>query len=100
MNTTLKPAIKRIECSITRPKTPDLCCLISSTPTPEIIETYPGTRGKTHGDRNDSSPATNAASGSGRIDIDQSSEDLFAGCVLSGLRTWAEKSNRCRLFSF
>jgi hypothetical protein len=41
----------------------------SSTPTPEINETYPGTSGNTQGERNDSSPATNAAIGSGRLDI-------------------------------
>src|SRR5271157_551157 len=41
----------------------------SSTPTPEIRETYPGTSGSTHGDKNEISPATKAARGSGRLDI-------------------------------
>jgi hypothetical protein len=36
---------------------------------PEISETYPGTSGSTHGDRNDSSPAIKAASGKGVADI-------------------------------
>src|SRR5579864_2422651 len=30
-----------------------------STPTPKSMETYPGTRGKTHGERNEINPATN-----------------------------------------
>src|ERR1700756_985733 len=43
--------------------------LSSSTPAPEISETYPGTSGNTHGDRNEMSPATKAAIGSGSVDI-------------------------------
>ena len=41
----------------------------SSTPTPEIRETYPGTRGSTQGERKEIRPAKNAAIGSGRLDI-------------------------------
>src|SRR5271165_2896497 len=41
----------------------------SSTPAPEISETYPGTSGSTHGDRKEINPATKAAMGSGRLDI-------------------------------
>ncbi len=37
---------------------PSLSC---STPMPESIDTYPGTSGRTHGERNDTRPATNAA---------------------------------------
>ena len=41
------------------------CWRSSSTPAPEISDTYPGTSGSTHGDRNEISPATNAAIGKG-----------------------------------
>src|SRR5580704_2781053 len=37
---------------------PSLSC---STPIPDSIEIYPGTSGSTQGERNDTSPATNAA---------------------------------------
>src|ERR1700757_2085122 len=59
--------------------------LSSSTPAPEISETYPGTRGSTQGDRNDTNPATKAAIGSGRVDIQE-----YCTCVLQWL------ANQCR----
>jgi hypothetical protein len=39
--------------------------LSSSTPTPEISDTYPGTSGSTQGERNETTPAINAAIGVG-----------------------------------
>jgi hypothetical protein len=44
-------------------------CFNSSTPAPEINETYPGTSGKTQGERNESNPAMKAAIGKGSDDI-------------------------------
>jgi hypothetical protein len=44
--------------TLARFPSPSLSC---STPIPESIETYPGTNGSTHGDRNETSPARNAA---------------------------------------
>ncbi len=38
------------------PPSPSFNC---STPTPDSIETYPGTSGKTHGERNEITPARN-----------------------------------------
>ena len=43
--------------------------LSSSTPAPEISETYPGTSGSTQGERNEIRPAKKAASGNGRLVI-------------------------------
>src|SRR5205814_7244195 len=67
--TTLNPMMKAIEFSITLRSTCDSWTLSSSTPTPEMRDTYPGTSGNTQGERNDTRPATNAANGSGRLVI-------------------------------
>src|SRR5713226_8851544 len=69
MNTTLKPRMKPMEFSITLPRRRDSWVFSSSTPAPEISETYPGTSGRTQGERNETSPARNAAMGRGRVDI-------------------------------
>src|SRR5258708_34381720 len=69
MKTMLKPMMNAAELSITLRKSSPSFSLSCSTPTPEIRETYPGTRGSTQGDRNDISPATNAASGNGKVVI-------------------------------
>jgi hypothetical protein len=45
------------------------CSLSSSTLAPEISDTYPGTRGRTQGERNEINPARNAAIGRGSEDI-------------------------------
>src|SRR6266576_1504986 len=70
MNTILKPTIKAAEFSITLPNNWPSFDLSPSTPAPEISDTYPGTRGSTHGDKNEISPATKAAIGRGRLDIE------------------------------
>jgi hypothetical protein len=44
-------------------------CATLSTLVPEINDTYPGTSGNTHGDKNESRPATKAAIGRGVPDI-------------------------------
>jgi hypothetical protein len=44
----------------------------SSTLAPEIREMYPGTRGSTHGDKNETIPARNTAIGRGNEDINLS----------------------------
>src|SRR5580692_8350379 len=60
INTTEKPMTNANEDAIRLPRgfSPRRNC---STPIPESIEMYPGTRGNTHGERNEISPATNAA---------------------------------------
>src|SRR5258708_30943404 len=67
-----KPRMNRMDFPI--PRRIRFACgvLSSSTPTPEIIETYPGTRGSTQGERKETRPARNAAimEGFGRFDID------------------------------
>src|SRR5215469_1746740 len=68
-NTTLNPRMNPTELTITRRINCDWGDLSSSTPAPEINETYPGTSGKTQGDRNEMSPAMKAAIGSGRLDM-------------------------------
>src|SRR5436305_1254858 len=73
MNTRLNPRMNITEFSITERITFESCCLSSSTPAPEISDTYPGTSGSTHGDRNEINPATNAAMGKGNDDIASSS---------------------------
>src|ERR1700680_1612050 len=72
MNTTLKPRMNAMEFSMTLRSRWDSCVLSCSTPTPEISETYPGTSGSTHGERNDTSPARKAAMGRGRVFITES----------------------------
>src|SRR5690348_16463582 len=63
MNTMLKPRMNISELRITLGISPLPPKRSSSTPTPEISDTYPGTRGNTQGDKNETSPATNAAMG-------------------------------------
>src|SRR6266700_537751 len=65
----LNPAIKANEFSITFRRTDASCTFNSSTPTPEISDTYPGTSGNTQGERNETKPARKAAIGSGRFAI-------------------------------
>src|SRR6266700_2325113 len=68
-NTMLNPAIKANEFSITFRRTDASCTFNSSTPTPEISDTYPGTSGNTQGERKDTRPAKKAAIGRGKFDI-------------------------------
>src|SRR6202158_1199484 len=71
MKTMLKPMMKAAELSITLRKSSPSFSFSCSTPTPEIRETYPGTSGSTHGDRNEISPATKTAGrdGNGKLDM-------------------------------
>src|SRR3989440_12864539 len=85
MKTTLNPSMKPTEFSMTLRSSCASCDLSSSTPAPEISETYPGTSGSTQGERNDTNPATKAAIGSGRLDIQK-----YCTCVLQ----WF--ANQCR----
>src|SRR5438552_1770996 len=73
MNTRLNPRMNITEFSITERISLPSCWRSSSTPAPEISDTYPGTSGSTHGDRNEINPATNAAIGKGNDDIASSS---------------------------
>src|SRR5579864_276566 len=63
-NTRLNPMMNRTEFNRTDRISLPSCCFNCSTPAPDISEMYPGTKGNTHGERNDSSPAVNAAIGS------------------------------------
>src|SRR5579871_3103045 len=81
MKTTLKPRMNPIEFTITRRINWPCGDLSSSTPAPEINETYPGTNGSTHGERKEISPAKNAASGNGRLDM-----RLYCTCWLVATR--------------
>src|SRR5208337_1053593 len=83
INTTLKPRMKLTEFSIIFCSRRDSCAFSSSTPTPEISDTYPGTSGKTQGERNDTRPATKAAIGSGRL-VMQSLFYLLPGLTPAG----------------
>ncbi len=67
MNTTLNPKTKVRECSMTVRSMRRSADCSSSTLVPEINDTYPGTSGSTHGDRNDKTPARNAARGRGKL---------------------------------
>src|SRR5580692_10561025 len=69
MKTMLKPMMKAAELSITLRKSCPSFIFSCSTPTPEIKETYPGTSGRTQGDRKEINPATKAASGKGKLVI-------------------------------
>src|SRR5580698_3056376 len=69
MKTTLNPRMKATEFSMTFRSRWDSWVLSCSTPTPEISDTYPGTSGNTHGERNDTRPARKAAIGRGRLVI-------------------------------
>src|SRR5438093_6323117 len=68
-NTMLKPMMNRIEFIMTLRRTLASCAFSSSTPTPEMSDTYPGTSGNTQGERKDTRPATNAAIGRGKFPI-------------------------------
>src|SRR5215467_2506009 len=57
------------ECSSTVFRSRRSCDSNSSALAPEISDTYPGTKGKTQGDRNEIKPAKNAAIGKGSDDI-------------------------------
>src|SRR6266496_1167867 len=61
MKTMLKPMMNAAEFSITFRNKCASWDFNSSTPTPEINETYPGTRGSTQGERKEINPATNTA---------------------------------------
>src|SRR5271157_5970691 len=67
MKTMLKPRMNAAEFSITFRNSCPSWDFSSSTPTPEISETYPGTSGRTQGDRKEINPATNAAAGNGKL---------------------------------
>src|SRR5207237_2694895 len=73
MNTRLNPRMNITEFSITERISLPSCWRSSSTPAPEISDTYPGTSGSTHGDRNEINPATNAAMGTGKDNIARAS---------------------------
>src|ERR1700675_3294564 len=77
MNTTLNPSMNAMEFNMTLRSSWDSCVLSCSTPTPEISDTYPGTSGSTHGERNDTKPARKAATGRGRL--------VITGLVITGL---------------
>src|SRR5437763_15090035 len=64
MKTTLKPTTKLSDLTMMPAiSLRSLSCCSSSMVAPEINDTYPGTSGKTQGDRNETVPATNAANG-------------------------------------
>src|SRR5882757_4204737 len=67
--TRVKPRINISECNSTVFNSLRSLVWSSSTLAPEINETYPGTSGSTHGDRNDTIPARNAVIGKGNEDI-------------------------------
>src|SRR5208337_1200300 len=69
MKTMLNPRMNAAELNITLRKSCPSCNFSCSTPTPDIRETYPGTSGSTQGERNEISPATKTASGSGKLVI-------------------------------
>jgi hypothetical protein len=55
-----KPTINMTEFTKTVRSRDASFALSRSSEVPEIMEIYPGTRGRTHGDRNEMSPAANA----------------------------------------
>src|SRR5579864_1938104 len=63
-NTRLNPMMNRTEFSRTDRISLLSCCFNCSMPAPDMSEMYPGTKGNTHGERNETSPAVNAAIGS------------------------------------
>src|SRR6202162_3120358 len=69
INTMLKPTMNAAELNITLRKCLPSFIFSCSAPTPDMRETYPGTSGRTQGDRNEISPATKAASGKGKLVI-------------------------------
>src|SRR5882724_11955786 len=68
-NTRVKPRINMSECNSTVFNSLRSLFCSSSTLAPEIKETYPGTSGSTHGDKNETIPARNAVIGKGNEDI-------------------------------
>src|SRR5579864_1489716 len=72
MKMVLKPRMNPMEFTITRRIRFASGAFSSSTPTPEIMETYPGTSGSTQGERKETKPAKNAPiiEGVGRVDIE------------------------------
>ena len=68
-NTRVKPRINMSECNSTVFNSLRSLFCSSSTLAPEINETYPGTSGSTHGDKNETIPARNAVIGKGNEDI-------------------------------
>jgi hypothetical protein len=66
INTMENPVIKKIELyriirfSLLKKGVLTFFSLISANETPDIKEIYPGTRGKTHGDKKEIKPAANA----------------------------------------
>src|SRR5215472_4624511 len=75
-NTTVKPRMNMSECKSTVFNNLRSFDWSSSTLAPEMRETYPGTSGSTHGERNETIPATNAAIGRGNEDIGLSQKRL------------------------
>src|SRR5208282_610187 len=69
MNTRENPRMNITEFSITVRSRRLSDASRPSAPTPEISDTYPGTSGSTHGERNESKPARKAAMGNGRFAI-------------------------------
>src|SRR5208282_4146825 len=69
MKTMLNPKMKAAELNMTLRKSWPSFIFNCSTPTPEMRETYPGTSGRTQGERKEMSPATKAAKGRGRLVI-------------------------------
>src|SRR5215831_10966619 len=75
-NTSVKPRINMSECNSTVFNSLRSLFCSSSTLAPEIRETYPGTSGSTHGDRNETIPARNAVMGKGNEDIGLSKQQV------------------------
>src|SRR5258708_38733291 len=88
MNTVLKPRINMTEWPITVLVRRFSGFFSSSTLAPEIRDTYPGTSGRTQGERNETNPARNAAIGRGNEDMEPLDEHFH--CNLSG-RNWSDR---------
>jgi hypothetical protein len=77
--------MKKIELDMMDRNTRPPGSLSSSKPTPEMSDMYPGISGKTHGVRNETNPAANAAIGRGSDDmaaLKESDSLLYPGrCV-------------------
>src|SRR5438270_271909 len=114
-NTRVKPRTNMSECSSTVFNSLRSLFWSSSTLAPEINETYPGTSGNTHGDKNETIPARNAVIGKGNEDIGlsqpiQTKNVLHCNLVTDfpienrakALRpaTWGARKSACRLSNF
>src|SRR5438309_7229700 len=75
-NTRVKPRMNMSECNSTVFNSLRSLVCSSSTLAQEISETYPGTSGNTHGDRNETIPARNAVIGKGNEDIGLSKRQM------------------------